>query len=488
MTIQEIEEREIIASYCLNSFEFFVRYFFAKRFGNKFIMNEHHLEIIQTLDKVVKGELTRVIFNVAPRYGKTEIIVKNFISWCMALNPSSKFIHLSYSDQLALDNSEEVKDLITSDEFTSLFQNVHIKKDSRAKNKWYTTENGGILARSSSGQVTGFGAGKVDNEDEEEKEFLSDLDRAREFAGAIIIDDPIKPSDASSDTIRDKINNKFESTIRSRVNSRKTPIIIVMQRLHEDDLCGYLQTLEPEEWTVISMPVIKENGMPLWEHKHTLKELNKIKKANEFVFQTQYMQNPMPEVGLLFPKGQLNKFDFNTFDIKQVEFVSAFIDTADTGEDFQSVPIAYNIGSRIYIYDVLFTQKGTDENIQMTADILNKYKPTWTRVESNMGGSMYTQLLRQKYKGQLLPIRAKTNKQSRIKTLSGFIKEHCYFRHFYEEQSDYGKFMKQLTRYLISGENKHDDAADSLHGLCNMIRKFYPHLYRDFEIIGDGED
>ena len=69
-----------------------------------------------------------------------------------------------------------------------------------------------------------------------------------DFAGAIVIDDPIKPEDALSETIRERVNNRFESTIRNRVNSRNTPIIIIMQRLHEHDLCGYLHEIEPEEW------------------------------------------------------------------------------------------------------------------------------------------------------------------------------------------------------------------------------------------------
>ena len=77
-----------------------------------------------------------------------------------------------------------------------------------------------------------------------------------DFAGAMLSTNPIKPEDALSETIRERVNNRFESTIRNRVNSRNTPIIIIMQRLHEHDLCGYLQEIEPEEWTVLSLPCI----------------------------------------------------------------------------------------------------------------------------------------------------------------------------------------------------------------------------------------
>ena len=87
-----ISENDIIKRKCETSLEFFVRYFFKKKFGKKFIMNEHHYIIIETLEKIAKGELKRVIFNIAPRYSKTELIVKNFISWCLSLNDSANHI------------------------------------------------------------------------------------------------------------------------------------------------------------------------------------------------------------------------------------------------------------------------------------------------------------------------------------------------------------------------------------------------------------
>lgn len=464
-------ENDIKSALCIDSLQHFTQYFFKVKNKKPFDVSPHHKKIFDKLQEVIDGKIKRLIINMPPRYGKTEIAVKNFMAYGLAFNPASKFIHLSYSDSLALDNSEEVKDLITSDEYQDLFPYVKIKVDSRAKNKWYTTQNGGVYARSSSGQVTGFGAGSVDSEI---------------FAGAIIIDDPIKPDDATSDTIRDKINNKFETTIRSRVNSRDTPIIVIMQRLNEEDLCGYLMGVEPDEWEVLCLPAIDEDGNALWENKHTLDELAKIKKANEYVFETQYLQNPKPLDGLVFPIESLNFYD--EIDRSKADFRSAFIDIADTGEDNHSVPIGYNFGNKIYIDDVLFTKLGTDENVELTAEILNLHKPEWTRVESNMGGGMYIQLLKNHYKGQLLPIRAKSNKHTRILTLSGFIKEYCYFKRNYTMNSDYDKFIKNLTRYVKAGENKHDDAPDSLHGLTNMIRKFYPHLYNDFVIIGDNEN
>ncbi len=268
---------------------FACRYFFRQNEGRSFNVGDHHKRIAAALDRVFAGECRRLIINCPPRYSKTEMAVKAFIAKGLALNPASKYIHLSYSASLALDNSERTKDIVASDWYQELFPYVQIKPDSKAKQKWYTTAGGGVYATSSAGQVTGFGAGLV------EEDFPNE-DNAHKWGGAIIIDDPLKPEDAFSPVIRNKVNDRFENTIRSRVNSRNTPIIVIMQRLHRDDLAGYLQSLEPDEWEVLSLPALSVDSegheVALYPFKHTVDELHKIQAANRFVFETQYQQNP----------------------------------------------------------------------------------------------------------------------------------------------------------------------------------------------------
>ena len=303
-SIKTPDELAIIKHRATQSSLFFTRYFFKEKHNRKLVVNSHHEIICDALDKVIKGEITKLIINIAPRYGKTELAVKNFIAHGLSINPAARFIHLSYSDDLALDNSDEVRELIKHEAYQQLYPEVQIKPNSDSKKKWYTTAGGGVYATSASGQVTGFGAGRVD--DEEDFDFIKT--GKGKFAGALIIDDPIKPDDGDSETIREKVNNKYDSTIKNRVNSRNTPIIIIMQRLHDRDLCGYLMEQNPGEWTVLSLPCIKEDGTALWEFKHTLAELNKIKEENEIVFERQYMQDPQPLKGLLFPAKQLNYY------------------------------------------------------------------------------------------------------------------------------------------------------------------------------------
>lgn len=290
---------------CRQSLMFMTRYLYRKRQGRKYIVAEPHELIAEALERVLKGEIKKLIINIAPRYGKTELAVKNFIAHGLALNPAAKFIHLTYSAKLALDNSEEAKDIVMSEPFQELFD-VQIKKDSKAKDKWYTTVGGGVYAAATGGQVTGFGAGKVDEGDAEENgtidgnsldEFftgMSEYSTKGEFGGALIIDDPIKPEDGHSMAKRTRINERFESTLRNRVNSRHTPIIIIQQRVHENDLSGYLMEAEPDGWTVLRLPCLKEDGTALWPLKHTVEELQKLQRINSYVFEAQLQQDPKP--------------------------------------------------------------------------------------------------------------------------------------------------------------------------------------------------
>lgn len=286
-------QQDIIRAKCISDTLFATRYFFKAENGRKFNVGDHHRRIADKLDNVFAGKTRRLIINCPPRYSKTEML-KAFVKKGLAINPASKYIMLSYSANLALDNSERIKDAVASEWYSDIFPWVQIKRDSRSKQKWYTTAGGGIYATSSDGQVTGFGAGLVK---EEPAGDFEDIDTANNvWGGAIIIDDPLKPLDASSPVKRQKVNDQFENTIRSRVNDRSTPIIIIMQRLHKQDLCGYLLDLEPDEWEVLSLPALSVDSegreTALYPFKHTVEELHKIQAANRFTFETQYQQNP----------------------------------------------------------------------------------------------------------------------------------------------------------------------------------------------------
>jgi hypothetical protein len=182
--------------------------------------------------------------------------------------------------------------------------------------------------------------------------------------------------------------------------------------------------------------------------------------------------------GVLFKKSELKSFT----ELPKDEPVAklAFIDPADTGKDAHSMPVAYLYSNgNYYIEEVLYTTLGVDVNVMMSAEMINRHKPEFVRIEINMGGGMYPYLLTPLLTGEttLLTVRERTAKHARIFTSSGLIKKYCHFKEDYKHGSDYYKFMHNLTQYMADGSSEHDDAPDSLAGLTNMIKQFYSDLY-----------
>lgn len=453
-SINEQDEKKIIKRRIeKGDFELFVKYFFVKKYNKRFIFNHHHHTICDALMKVYKGDIKHLIINIAPRYSKTELAVKNFIAFSLANNPKAKFIHLSYADDLALDNSETIRDIVKHEAYQELF-NVEIKNSSDSKKKWYTTQDGGVYATAAGGQVTGFGAGSIEvDKDENGKEL---------FSGAIIIDDPIKPDDANSATVRDKINNRFDTTIKNRVNSRDTPIIIIMQRLNPNDLCGYVQEKNEFNWHVVSLPCIVDidsKSAALWEHKHTLKELENMRATNPVVFDAQFLQNPTPKEGLLYPR--LNYYDH----LPEGENV-CYVDVADTGSDYLCAIAARNVQGSMYIKDVFYTQEGTDKTENLLAEFLIRNEVSRCTIESNSGGGIFARNVDKilediRWRKTLITkFHQKANKQVRIKDRASEVVLNVYFC-----KNLNPIFMSHITTQTMKFTNAHDDAEDALTGL-----------------------
>ncbi|MBQ0153942.1 MAG: phage terminase large subunit [Bacteroidales bacterium] len=447
----------------------FVDLLFLAKTDRDFVWGEHHKRICKALDDVVDGKCKRLIINIAPRYGKTELVSKMFIAYGLALNPKSRFIHLSYSDDLVVDNSRDINEFVRTPAYQALFP--YVKPTGISSKKWYTSEGGGVYAVSTAGQVTGFGAGQMDDENVDVG-FIRENPSAQ-FAGAIIIDDPLKPEDANSDIEREKVNARFEQTIRSRTNSRNTPIIIVMQRLHEHDLCGYLQSIEPDEWTVLSLPCITYEGgvaKPLWEFKDTLEELEKRRAADSITFDTQYMQNPTPREGLMYAP-------FRTYETLPTGSytIENYTDTADKGSDFLCSICYARFDTAIYVLDVLYTQKPMEFTEPETARMLTRNDVRHAVVESNNGGRGFGRNVERScrelgnYTTQFEELTQTNNKDARIYTNSAKVTNIVYMPALWETM--WPQFAQAIKGYRKAGRNVHDDAPDCLTGCVEMFER-----------------
>tara|TARA_R110002167_G_scaffold38795_4_gene120432 strand:- start:277 stop:1632 length:1356 start_codon:yes stop_codon:yes gene_type:complete len=444
----------IIKQKCEDSLLFFTRYIFKENTGKKFQVAKFHETLADTLHKVHKGEIKRLIINIPPRYGKTELAVKMYIAWSLAKNPAAKFIHLSYSDSLALDNSSMTKEYINSDAFGRLWD-IKLKKDSQSQKKWYTTEGGGVYATSSGGAITGFGAGS---------------------GGAIIIDDPLKPDDALSDVRRSFINNRYNTTIRSRVNDRNVPIIVIMQRLHEEDLSGYLlDGGSGEEWHHLKLSALDDDNKALWPEKHSFDELEAIRQADRYTFSGQYLQLPSPPEG-----GEWRKDWFNIVNRAELPndiVYEMYIDgayTKDTRNDPTGIQISGKSGDNLYIF------KSIDKYLEMPE--LKNFITSFVQscgvpvsqilVEPKASGKSLVQLLRRETRynvSELTTNFVRYSKIERARASSPFIEGG---RVYLVKDNWNDAFLQQVSTFPNAKHDEHIDVT-SYAIERNLINNFF---------------
>jgi predicted phage terminase large subunit-like protein len=462
MTAEHIKTDKVLKYKCQKDLMFFWRWFFKKQYGYKANIASFHHTICEYLHRVARGEITRLVINIPPRYGKTDLAVKAFVAWTIANNPRAKFIHLSYSDELVNDNSSAIKETIESGEYQRLF-GTQLKKDTRSKKKWYTQEGGGMYAVASGGAITGFGAG-TSNDDEEQlpDEFFSD---GSNFGGAIIIDDPLKPDDALSDTSRNKINERYNSTIRSRTNSRRTPVIVIMQRLHEDDMSGFLLGGgSGEEWTHLCVPALNDDNEAIWPFKHTTEELDQMEGAASYMFAGQYMQRPAPVGGGLFKDEYWRFYRPNMLPDLKYQVITA--DTAQKTREQNDYTVIQCwgvdlFGNNIYMLDMI---RGKWEAPELRQQMLAFYAKQQKRmrvrtvfIEDKSSGSSLIQELQ---RGSSLPVRAVqrgTDKVARAYDIVDFV---AAGRVWLPEGGDgVSDLLRESTQFP---NGKHDDTLDPL--------------------------
>lgn len=339
---------------------FFSRYMFKERRKYKWLHNWHHRVVCDALMKVFQGETKRLIINVPPRYSKTELAVINFMAWCFGKVPDSEFIHVSYSATLAANNAFQTRNLVQEEAYKRVFPDFALRDDSKAKDDWRTAKGGVCYSQGTGGTITGFGAGKFRDS----------------FGGAIIIDDPHKASEARSDTVRKGVIEWFQNTLESRTNSPDTPIIVIMQRLHEEDLAGWLlDGGNGEVWEHLELSAIQPDGSALWSAKHSIEVLERMELAAPYVFSGQYRQRPSPPAGGFFKPDNIEIVDALPADIIKEVRAWDLASSENEGDYTAGMRQAKGKDGYIYIVDVQHAQLGPDgveKRIKQTAEMDGK--------------------------------------------------------------------------------------------------------------------
>lgn len=309
----------------LSSLLLFTKVFYQLRYNRNFELSlppsreSHYLLIARAFTKVFLGDTKRLIINVPPRYGKTEMLI-SFVGWAMAHFPDSNFLYTSYSHSLATQQTKTIRKLLSLPEYNRLF-GIQLSQDSSAKDNFELVQGGSVYAAGAMGSITGRGAG---------------IDGCARFGGAVLIDDIHKPTEVFSDVIREGVKEWYLNTLRSRVNDPNTPIIFIGQRLHEDDLAGNLiNGYDGHHWDLLSIPALDATGSPLLPRKHTREELLIMQQTMKYDFPAQYQQTPIPAGGGLFMRS-----DFILLD-KEPEMLATFIvmDSAETSRTYNDATV-----------------------------------------------------------------------------------------------------------------------------------------------------
>lgn len=316
------QDKDEIASRLKGSFLEFIEFFYPVLTGRKFIISQpigresHHITIARELTKCFRLEIPthRLNINVEPGSGKSTLL-SFWTAWCFAHYPDCRFLYISYSKDLATTHTANIKRILQLAHYRHLF-NVHIQHDSKAKEFFETTAGGAVASFGSGGAVTGRDGG------------YPDLPR---FSGAVIIDDAHKPSEATSDTIRQSVLDNYDDTIRQRVRGINVPIIHIGQRVHEDDLANYfLSGKDTDEWNSIVLESLDKAGNALFPEKMPKEKLLALQEKSPYVFASQYQQNPIPAGGALFKKEWFVMLD------EEPDILVSFIigDTAETAKSY----------------------------------------------------------------------------------------------------------------------------------------------------------
>ncbi len=420
--------------------------------ASEFIPNWHIDILCQMLQATYSGDINRLIVCMPPRYMKSLCISTAFPAWVLSKNNAEKIIVASYAMPLAEKLSVDTKSVMESDWYKIAFPKVKFVKSVNSKKKFLTTLGGFRLATSINGSLTGEGC------------------------DILIADDPQKPISIGSKRYRDKTFDWLSNTFFSRLNNKKEgKIIIVMQRLHADDIIGRLtgnkiqdQLLqEIDDWTVLSLPAIakydeayrKKNEAlnPQMEDIPTLIQLQK--QMGDYHFNAQYQQSPNTTGTGFLKKSQVHILHENV-DVESGVFIS--VDSAfKSGEnnDFTAISIwtegYYDGKSTLILFDVLLQKLEFSELLALLRKLFSQYFVHQMLIEDKGSGISLIQNLQREFGSKILPIKANLPKEVRFLSCISYI-----------ESGDV-LFRKQISQDVFTQlfefpHGKHDDAVDSI--------------------------
>jgi predicted phage terminase large subunit-like protein len=445
-----------------NDFYAFVERCFRELHPQTEFLSNWHLELIAAeLENCRVGKTTRLIVNVPPRSLKSICCSVALPAWILGHNPSEQIICASYAQDLANKHSMDCRSVMSTAWYQRLFP-ARLSPQKQSLQEFVTVQKGARLATSVGGVLTGRGA------------------------DWLIIDDPLKPDEALSDTIRNSVNNWFDHTLYSRLNNKSTGrIIVVMQRLHEDDLVGHLLGLG--DWKVLRLPAIAEvdeqfevsttygvrsfsrrAGESLHPDREPLPILEDLRRTQgEYNFAGQYQQSPSPLGG-----GLVKAEWFKIY--KQSELPNPFEltfqswDTACKSSELNdySVCTTWGLkGKRLYLLNVFRRRVEYPELKRMIIEQAKLYGAKVVLIEDKASGTQLIQDLIADGFNSVKRYVPKLEKVLRLNSVTNLIENG--FVYLPENEPWLAEYIHELVTFPRS---KYDDQADSTSQALDWVK------------------
>ncbi|HXN00205.1 MAG TPA: phage terminase large subunit [Candidatus Dormibacteraeota bacterium] len=416
-------------------------------------LSNWHIEVIAAeLEACRRGQTKRLIINVPPRSLKSHCVSVAFPAWLLGHDPSAQIIAASYAQELASKLSTDCRALLLSSFYRDLFP-TRLSPQRQAVQEFMTTRQGFRLSTSIGGVLTGRGA---------------DL---------IIIDDPLKPDEALSNVQRKAVNDWFDHTLYTRLNNKKNGcIILIMQRLHEDDLVGHVLSLEP--WKVIRFPAIAEEhethvirsqygtrrferraGEALHIEREPLGVLNHLREAQgEYNFAGQYQQLPAPLGGGLVRADWFKIYTSADLPAK-FDFILQSWDTANKPTELSDYSVCTTWGIRqthVYLLHVFRKRLGYPELKRALHEQADAFNPRIILVEDKASGTQLIQEMVSEGMHGIKTYAPTMDKIMRMHSVTSTIENG--FTHIPDKASWLAEYLHELTSFP---NGKYDDQADS---------------------------
>jgi predicted phage terminase large subunit-like protein len=316
-----------------------------------------------------------------------------FPAWYLGRNPDHYVVTATYAQELADDFGRKVKNQIEDDSFKAIFPGVGLADDSKSAKRFHiegqaggyehsTAQRGAFYAVGVGGPLTGRGA------------------------HLLLIDDPVKNrEDAESEVIRKKTKDWYTSTAYTRLMPGGR-IVIIQTRWHEDDLAGWLQAEHGhEDWVILDLPAIDDDGKALWPEQYDIAALEQIKKAlPPRDWSALYQQKPSPETGDYFKREWVHTVEhLPPRDQMLIYGGSDYAVTANGGDYTVHIVIGLDSTGRMYLLDMWRGQSSSDRWVEAFCDLVLKWKPVgWAeetgQIKSGVGPFLVRRMMdRQAY-------------------------------------------------------------------------------------------